>query len=376
MPLFCRHNINAPGLDAYFLNTIAYERATVKKQFFTALTNLSNFKIEHLIKLKDKMIKVQNTGKVFVDETSKTKKLKGTIVSIDDLNASSVESKDEEMIPETNGKVERQVFNVEDLLNRFVKKNCALSKDNDLQFFVKTDMHLPKLLIGNAYALTLQLQQLYNEVMQHFTAGEVTLTTKLTERQNESIRVNFSVILNNPESFSKDVELSFNIADCKPNSDEKDALSLEKPLKILLVEDHEMNQMVATNLLKREFENVEIDLAENGLIAFEKAQQNTFDLILMDINMPVLNGIDATKKIRTELLCRTPILALSAHDFPQQIQQCYSVGMDDFIAKPINIQILKQKIVRALLHSKNKTKQATCRFLACHSKDRNKKIAV
>jgi len=80
MPLFCRQDMPAPGLEAYFLNTVVYERATVEKQFFTALTNLSNFKIEHLIKLKDKMIKIQNTGKVFLDNTSKAKKLEGTIV--------------------------------------------------------------------------------------------------------------------------------------------------------------------------------------------------------------------------------------------------------------------------------------------------------
>lgn len=216
IPLFCRQGTNKAGLDAYFLNTINQERATVEKQFFTALTNLSNFKIEHFIQLKGQTIKIQNTGKVFLDETSKAKKLVGTIVSIDQLNASSVNFKEEHMNPETNDKVERQVFNVEDLLNRFVKKKGIFCKSDELQLFVKMDMFLPKLLIGDAYTLTSTLQQLYDVVLQKHSTGKVTLIAKLIQLQKEKITINFSVMLKNKStSMSKDIELSFEIGHCK-----------------------------------------------------------------------------------------------------------------------------------------------------------------
>lgn len=216
IPLFCRQGTNKAGLDAYFLNTINHERATVEKHFFTALTKLSNFKIEHFIQLKGQMIKIQNSGKVFLDETSKAKKLVGTIVSIDQLNASSVNFKEEYMDPNTHNKVERQVFNVEDLLNRFVKKKVLFNKGNELQLFVKMDLFLPKLLIGDAYTLTTRLQLLYDEVLQKHSTGEISLTAKLMQLQKEKITINFSVMLKNKStSISRDIEHSFGIAHCQ-----------------------------------------------------------------------------------------------------------------------------------------------------------------
>ncbi len=374
MPLFCRQDMKTPGLGAYFLNTINYERATVEKQFFTALTNLSNFKIEHLIKLKDNMIKIKNTGKVFLDKNSKTKKLMGTIVSIDHSNANVI-NWNLRTNPETNDKVEQQVFNVEDLLNRFVKKQRVFCTKDTFQVYVKTDIRLPKLLVGDSYTINGLLQQLYYEVIEQHSTGEVTLMAKLANQASENVTVNLSIVLkNNLTVTSKSINFSAAIAEEKIKNEETSIPNLQKPLHILLVEDHEINQLIATNLLKREFNNVCIDLAENGLTAFEKVQKNQYDLILMDINMPVLNGIEATKKIRAELNSVIPILALSAHVFPQEIQNCFNAGMNDFIGKPININSLKQKIRKALISSKGED-SCTYRYLN-NSDDCDKKIAI
>jgi len=123
-------------------------------------------------------------------------------------------------------------------------------------------------------------------------------------------------------------------------------------IRLLLVEDHEMNQIVATKILENEYSNISIDIAENGQIAFDKVSQNDYHLVLMDINMPVLNGIDATKKIRTKLKApknKIPILGLSAHAFSAEVENCINAGMHDFISKPINVQDLKEKINEVIL---------------------------
>ena len=122
-------------------------------------------------------------------------------------------------------------------------------------------------------------------------------------------------------------------------------------IRLLLVEDHEMNQIVATKILEREYKNINVDIAENGLVAFEKIERNDYQLVLMDINMPVLDGISATKKIRTELNApknEIPILGLSAHAFSAEVKNCIKAGMQDFISKPINVQDLKEKINKIL----------------------------
>lgn len=123
------------------------------------------------------------------------------------------------------------------------------------------------------------------------------------------------------------------------------------PIRLLLVEDHQMNQIVATKILENEYPNINIDIAENGLIAFEKIEKNNYHLVLMDINMPVLDGISATKKIRAELNApknQIPILGLSAHAFSAEVKNCIDAGMQDFVSKPINVQDLKAKMNKIL----------------------------
>jgi len=276
--------------------------------------------------------------------------------------------------------VEQQVFNVEDLLNHFVNKQKAAFNKNNIQLYIKTDIELSKFPITEVIEIETRLQQLFDETVNYNPSGEITLIAKLVQSYAQHIKVNFSIV---SESENQNILKYFEIL-LKKTERQKNAkaitkdvvFDIQKPFSILLVEDYEMNQMVATNLLKREFENVCIDIAENGLIAIEKVKQNKYDLILMDINMPILNGIEATKKIRMELSCTTPILALSAHDFPQQIQQCFSSGMNDFIAKPINIQILKQKIMKSLLYSEDSTKQSIYHCFDYHSEFNSNKIAV
>jgi len=115
-----------------------------------------------------------------------------------------------------------------------------------------------------------------------------------------------------------------------------------KGKKALLVEDNEMNRFIAIQSLSfLGFETVE---AENGLLAIQKLQETTFDMILMDIQMPVMDGLEATQHIREKLKIKTPILALTANAFKHDIDLYLKSGMDDFITKPYDENEFFRKI--------------------------------
>lgn len=101
---------------------------------------------------------------------------------------------------------------------------------------------------------------------------------------------------------------------------------------ILLVEDNIINRMVAINSLH--YFNCEVTEATNGLEAIEILKNRKFDIILMDIQMPEMGGIEATIKIREELKLQTPIIALTASAFKSEVKKCKNAGMDDYITKP------------------------------------------
>ena len=104
---------------------------------------------------------------------------------------------------------------------------------------------------------------------------------------------------------------------------------------ILLVEDNEMNLLVAKTFLADT--NVQLDIAHNGLQAIEKIKQTAYDLVLMDIQMPEMDGLTACQKIRTDLhLSTLPIIAMTAHAMAKDIENSRAVGMNEHIIKPIN----------------------------------------
>ena len=114
-------------------------------------------------------------------------------------------------------------------------------------------------------------------------------------------------------------------------------------MNILLVEDHLINQKLAITLLERWGHHVEV--AGNGEIALEMVAAQQFDVILMDMMMPVMDGLEATRRIRaTETTRRTPIIAMTANAMEADRDRCLEVGMDDYLSKPINAQELRQML--------------------------------
>jgi two-component system sensor histidine kinase/response regulator len=117
--------------------------------------------------------------------------------------------------------------------------------------------------------------------------------------------------------------------------------------RILLVEDEPVNREVACSLLEETGLNV--DLAADGQQALALARENRYALILMDMQMPVLNGVEATKAIRADSLNRaTPILAMTANAFDEDRQTCLAAGMNDHLAKPIRLQTLCDALLKWL----------------------------
>jgi CheY-like chemotaxis protein len=116
-------------------------------------------------------------------------------------------------------------------------------------------------------------------------------------------------------------------------------------LPILLVEDNKVNQIVATKMW--EAKGFQVDLALDGLQAVEMVKQKEYALILMDIQMPEMDGIEATRVIRSDpKFASLPIVALTANAMEDDQRHCLEAGMNDFIAKPINPVFLYQTILK------------------------------
>lgn len=117
-----------------------------------------------------------------------------------------------------------------------------------------------------------------------------------------------------------------------------------KDKKILVVDDNIMNRMVA-NIILQEF-NVIVSEASNGKEAVNFLKENECDIILMDLQMPVLDGYEASEIIRQELKLETPIIALTASDIEEDKEKCFEVGMNDYLYKPFEKEQFLQIICK------------------------------
>lgn len=133
------------------------------------------------------------------------------------------------------------------------------------------------------------------------------------------------------------------------------AASINLQGRVLLVEDNEFNQIVARELLTQA--GIKLDIANNGQEATEilRANAKAYDLVLMDVQMPVMDGFAATRVIRNELGLTLPILAMTAGVMEFERDECIASGMDDLIAKPIEADIMLATIARYLPESHQPT---------------------
>ena len=174
------------------------------------------------------------------------------------------------------------------------------------------------------------------------------IVKNLVEPQGGTINVKSRVGAGSTFSFI----LSFNKTLEKADAESNLTVELEsgfKDVKILVVEDIALNQLLMKTLLE-DF-GFAMEVAGNGQIAVEKMATTHFDIVLMDLQMPVMNGFEATEYIRTQLHSTVPIIALTADVTTVDVEKCKAVGMNDYISKPIDDKLLYSKIIKYLKSS-------------------------
>jgi PAS domain S-box-containing protein len=285
---------------------------------------------------------------------------------------------------------------------KIMEKNLILIKE--------FDSNIPQVLVGDPVRLHQIIINLVSNAVKFTSKGEITIGTKLLNTNEENVTIEFSVTdtgIGIPESKkekifenfqqassetsrlyggtglglaivkqlveaqggSVDVKskinegsvFSFILTFKKTDSDaelESDLVEFDKEMKnikVLVVEDIPLNQLLMKTLLD-DF-GFECELASNGRIAIEKLRNISYDVILMDLQMPEMNGFEATEYIRAKLNLKIPIIALTADVTTVDLAKCRAVGMNDYISKPVDERILYSKIVGLVKKNISATEQ-------------------
>ena len=194
--------------------------------------------------------------------------------------------------------------------------------------------------------------------------GTVSVKSKINE--GSSFTITLPLIKTGATEISKVVETRI-------HSDELKRLG---KLKILLVEDIPINQFLAQTIL-HDF-GFESDTAENGKIAIELLEKNNYDIILMDLMMPEMNGFETTQYIRSKMQppkSTIPIIALTADVTKTDVERCHEVGMNEYVSKPINETDLLNKIAHLANKKIAVNKICNLEYLKSHSPNNSKFLA-
>ena len=299
--------------------------------------------------------------------------------------------------------IETVPFKPVELLHSLEIMFSEKAREKKLEFITKTDSDLPPIVLGDPTRLTQIFINLIGNALKFTQQGSVEVHINLVAIEGNVARISFSVKdtgIGIPADKQKEVferfmqassettrnyggtglglsivkrlvelqhgELSINsvfgegtefkvilpyqISEDKPlgSSTEKVAIveikKFERELKVLLAEDNVMNQILAKKVLTR-FGCV-VDIAENGGIALEMARNKKYDLVLMDIQMPIMDGYSAAKAIREELKLDLPIIAMTAHIMAGEREKCIGFGMSDYISKPFKVETLYSLILQ------------------------------
>lgn len=323
------------------------------------------------------------------------------IVLINDiLNLSKIES----------GKLEIEDlgFRIIDLLESIYYSQKIIADSKKLDFSYSLDPSVPGILRGDPYRFNQVLTNLINNAIKFTQHGYVELNVKLLEKVGDEHRILFSLKdsgIGIPEDKLGEIFDSFSQADNSvtrkfggtglglsiskslvqmmngelsvestlgegtefsviiPFKEAKevdvnieqdfDSRSLElKGMNVLLVEDNHINKLVVSTLFDKW--GIHYDWGENGEEALEFLKKKKYDIILMDIQMPIMSGLEATEIIRKDLKLNLPIIALTAHAFKEDEERCIESGMDDVIVKPFEPFLLFNKMLNQL-YIKGKT---------------------
>ena len=271
-------------------------------------------------------------------------------------------------------------------------------QEKNLKLINNYDNNIPEVLIGDPIRLNQIILNLVSNAVKFTTDGQIEVSTTILSQNDAKVRIKFSVsdtgigikankiskIFENfqqatsttsrlyggtglglaivkqlveaqggkidiTSKLNKGSTFSFVLDFAKTNAEailEPEILELNtdvKDIKILVVEDMELNQLLMKTLLD-DF-GFECDITANGKLAIEKLKTKTYDIILMDLQMPEMNGFEATEYIRKKLKLTLPIIALTADVTTVDVEKCRLVGMDDYIAKPVDERLLYSKLI-------------------------------
>ena len=274
-------------------------------------------------------------------------------------------------------------------------------QEKNLRLIQEYDNKIPKILIGDPVRLHQIILNLVSNAVKFTTKGKITVSVDLLHEDSDNVIIQFSVtdtgigipeekigkIFENFQQASSGTSrlyggtglglaivkqliepqggtirvksnlnegstFSFTLGFQKTNTDaelENEIMELDseiKNIKVLVVEDIALNQLLMKTLLD-DF-GFDRDIAENGKIAIEKLKNKDYDIILMDLQMPEMNGFEATEYIRNTMNSNIPIIALTADVTTVDLAKCKAVGMNDYLAKPIDERVLYSKIVSIL----------------------------
>jgi CheY-like chemotaxis protein len=311
-----------------------------------------------------------------------------------------------------SGKIEFEEvnFDLENKIHEIRKTFIFKAEEKNIGLKFRLSDRVPKFLIGDPFRLNQILLNLLSNAVKFTKEGTVSLFIDLIEESNESVKLKFDVIdtgigipkdklasvfesytqaytditrrfggtglglaitrqlvtmqngeifleskLGKGTTFTINLEFQKGVEIEQGSKDEVIAELLEKRdfhgANVLLVEDNIMNQFVANQVL--ELWNIKVDFANNGLEAVDKLKINDYALVLMDLQMPVMSGYEATSFIRdkTNRLRNPdiPIIALTADAFPETKKKVMESGMNDFVTKPLEQTDLYNKIKQHVL---------------------------
>jgi PAS domain S-box-containing protein len=288
-------------------------------------------------------------------------------------------------------------FDIGDLVQSIEIMFSEKAREKKLQLIKILDPDLPDILIGDPTRLTQILINLIGNAIKFTSAGSVTIAINRLSATDDQCSISISVKdtgIGIPEDKQKDVferfmqassettrnyggtglglsivkrlveiqngEISINSLEgegaefrivmpyligkkelndgTERSAQEVIIKKFDPPLSVLLAEDNIMNQMLARKVLSQF--GCEVDVAENGGIAVEMLRNKPYDIVLMDIQMPITDGYAASKMIREGLKLSTPIIAMTAHVMSGEREKCISMGMTDYISKPFQINAL------------------------------------
>jgi signal transduction histidine kinase len=309
---------------------------------------------------------------------------------------------------------EKAPFMLSDSLETAYHTLLYKAEEKGLAFQYTVDEQLPPVLIGDPVRLNQVIINLAGNAIKFTEKGLVHITAKLLDKEEGSVRIQFAVsdtgigiaedkIAKVFESFSqassdttrkyggtglgltisrqlvehqggtirldsklgKGSTFSFDMLFAtgdpsmlkkEEHDDLNDNLETLQGARILLVEDNPFNQMVAVDTLTDMVNSIIIEVADNGKIAVEKVRSGNYQLVLMDVHMPEMDGYETSRYIREQMpegIKSIPIMAMTASVTNDEIQNCFSAGMNEYISKPFDPNMLVRKIARLIKKNPN-----------------------